>query len=39
MGSQSSTFLTPAEYLEIERPAEWKSEYFQSKMVEMPRVS
>lgn len=29
-------FLTPAEYLEIERPAEWKSEYFRGKMVEMP---
>jgi Uma2 family endonuclease len=39
MSSQPSTFLTPAEYLEIERPAEWKSEYFQGKMVEMPRVN
>jgi Uma2 family endonuclease len=39
MSSRSSTFLTPAEYLEIERRAEWKSEYFQGKMVEMPRVN
>jgi Uma2 family endonuclease len=31
-----AAFLTPAEYLEIERPAEWKSEYFQGEMVEMP---
>lgn len=31
-----AAFLTPAEYLDIERPAEWKSEYFQGKMVEMP---
>jgi Uma2 family endonuclease len=31
-----AALLTPAEYLEIERPADWKSEYFQGKMVEMP---
>jgi Uma2 family endonuclease len=36
MSSQPPAFLTPAEYLEIERPAEWKSEYFQGEMVEMP---
>jgi len=39
MSSQPSTFLTSAEYLEIERRAEWKSEYFQGRMVEMPRVN
>jgi Uma2 family endonuclease len=37
--SSQPTFLTPAEYLEIERRAEWKSEYFQGKMVEMPHVN
>jgi Uma2 family endonuclease len=39
MSSQPSTFLTPAEYLEIERRAEWKSEYFEGEMVEMPHVN
>jgi Uma2 family endonuclease len=39
MSSQPSTFLTPEEYPEIERRAEWKSEYFQGKMVEMPQVN
>jgi Uma2 family endonuclease len=39
MSSQPSTILTPAEYLEIERRAEWKSEYYRGKMVEMPRVN
>jgi Uma2 family endonuclease len=32
MSSQPSTFLTPEEYLEIERAAERKSEYFRGEM-------
>jgi Uma2 family endonuclease len=39
MSSQPSTLLTPEEYLEIERRAEWKSEYLQGEMVEMPQVN
>ncbi|MGA3241672.1 MAG: Uma2 family endonuclease [Bryobacteraceae bacterium] len=39
MRAQPSTFLTPEEYLEIERRAEWKSEYFQGEMIEMPQVN
>jgi Uma2 family endonuclease len=39
MSSQPSTILTPEEYLEIERRAEWKSEYFQGEMVEAPHVN
>jgi Uma2 family endonuclease len=31
--------MSPAEYLEIERRAEWKSEYFQGQMFEMPHVN
>jgi Uma2 family endonuclease len=31
--------VTPAEYLELERQADWKSEYYRGKMCEMPRVN
>jgi Uma2 family endonuclease len=39
MSSQLSTFLTPEEYLEIERRAERKSEYFQGEMFAMAGAS
>lgn len=39
MSSQTAALLSPAEYLEIERRAEWKSEYFQGRRFEMPRVN
>jgi Uma2 family endonuclease len=39
MSSQPSTFLTPEEYLEIERRAERKSEYFQGEMFAMAGMS
>ena len=32
MSTQAKTFLTPEEYLEIERQAEFKSEYYQGEM-------
>ena len=32
MATQPKTYLTPQEYLEIERKAEFKSEYFQGEM-------
>jgi Uma2 family endonuclease len=35
MSTQSKTFLTPEEYLEIERTAEFKSEYYQGEMFAM----
>jgi Uma2 family endonuclease len=35
MSSQSKTFLTPEQYLEIERKAEFKSEYYQGEMFAM----
>jgi Uma2 family endonuclease len=35
MSSQRTTLLTPEEYLEIERKAERKSEYFQGEMFAM----
>ncbi|MGA2769353.1 MAG: Uma2 family endonuclease [Bryobacteraceae bacterium] len=35
MSTQPKTFLTPEEYLEIEREAEYKSEYFQGEMFAM----
>ena len=35
MSSQRANFLTPAEYLEIERRAERKSEYYQGEMFAM----
>ena len=31
MSTQPKTFITPAEYLEIERKAEYKSEYYQGE--------
>jgi len=39
MSSRPSTLLTPAEYLEIERRAERKSEYFQGEMFLMAGAS
>jgi len=39
MSSQPSTFLTPEEYLEIERRAERKSEYFHGEMFAMAGAS
>lgn len=35
MSSQPKTFLTPEEYLEIERKAEFKSEYYNGEMFAM----
>jgi Uma2 family endonuclease len=35
MSTQPKTFLTPEEYLEIERAAEYKSEYYQGEMFAM----
>src|SRR2546430_185269 len=35
MSSQPKTFLTPEQYLEIERAAGYKSEYFQGEMFAM----
>src|SRR5579864_2954384 len=35
MSTQPKTFLTPQEYLEIERKAEHKSEYYQGEMFAM----
>ena len=39
MSSQPTTLLTPSEYLEQERRAEYKSEYFQGKMFAMAGAS
>jgi Uma2 family endonuclease len=35
VSTQSKTFLTPEEYLEIERKAEYKSEYYRGEMFAM----
>ncbi len=35
MSTQASTFLTPEQYLEIERQAQYKSEYYQGQMFVM----
>jgi Uma2 family endonuclease len=35
MPTQPKTFLTPEQYLEIERKAEYKSEYFEGEMFAM----
>jgi len=35
MWSHPKTFLTPEQYLEIERAAEYKSEYFNGEMFAM----
>jgi Uma2 family endonuclease len=39
MSTQSKSSLTPEEYLEIERKAEFKSEYFQGEMFAMAGAS
>lgn len=39
MASLSSTLLTPEQYLEIERKAEYKNEYYQGEMRPMPGAS
>jgi Uma2 family endonuclease len=39
MSSQPKTFLTPEEYLEIERKAEFKSEYYNGEMFAMAGAS
>ena len=39
MSTLPKTFLTPEQYLEIERKAEWKSEYYQGKMFAMAGAS
>src|SRR5882762_9016170 len=39
MSTRSSTFLTPEQYLEIERKAEYKSEYFGGEMFAMAGAS
>ncbi len=39
MSTQPKTFLTPEQYLEIERKAEYKSEYFQGEMFAMAGAS
>ena len=39
MSSLPKTFLTPEQYLEIERKAEFKSEYFQGEMFAMAGAS
>jgi Uma2 family endonuclease len=36
MSTQSKAYLTPEQYLEIERKAEWKSEYYRGEMTSMP---
>jgi Uma2 family endonuclease len=36
MSTQSKPYLTPEQYLEIERKAEFKSEYYQGEMFAMP---
>jgi hypothetical protein len=33
MSTQPKTFLTPEQYIEIERKAEYKSEYFHGEML------
>src|SRR5580700_9890119 len=39
MSSQRTTLLTPEEYLEVERRAERKSEYFEGRMYAMSGAS
>jgi hypothetical protein len=38
VSTQAKTFLAPEEYLEIERKAEWKSEYYRGEMLAMATV-
>ena len=35
MATQTKTFLTPEQYLEIERKAEFRSEYYDGEMFAM----
>ena len=39
MSTRPTTFITPEEYLEIERKAEYKSEYYQGEMFAMAGAS
>src|SRR4051794_27902251 len=39
MSTQPKTFLTPEQYLELERKAEFKSEYYQGEMFAMAGAS
>jgi len=39
MSTQANTFVSPAEYLEIERRAEFKSEYYRGEMFAMAGAS
>ena len=39
MSTQAKTFLTPEQYLEIERKAEYKSEYYRGEMFAMAGAS
>ena len=39
MASQPKTFLTPEEYLDLERKAEYKSEYYQGEMFALAGAS
>ena len=39
MSSLPATLLTPEQYLEIERRAEYKSEYYRGEMFAMPGAS
>jgi Uma2 family endonuclease len=36
MSTQSKPYLTPEQYLEIERKEEWKNEYYRGEMTPMP---
>ena len=39
MSRQPKPYLSPEDYLALERRAEWKSEYFDGEMIAMPRVN
>jgi Uma2 family endonuclease len=39
VSTQAKTFLTPEQYLEIERKAEYKSQYYRGEMFAMARAS
>ncbi len=39
MPSQATTYLTPEEYLAIERQDEYKNEYFNGEMIPMTGAS
>ena len=38
MSTLAKSYLTPEQYLEIERKAEYKSEYYQGERIAMARV-